>query len=138
MVANVGFVTASRGWHRDDAGNRLYHRIDRYADEWAQTAEWAGVRVIKWHRPLASYMQAYLRANLLLREFVEPVPPEDAFREDPNLEDWYGVPIFNVNEPDDSSGTPLTHTGHAPNISGIGCSLRSGSHPIDPSPLRTP
>jgi len=32
VVANLGFVTASDGWPCYDAGTRLHHRVDRYAD----------------------------------------------------------------------------------------------------------
>jgi SAM-dependent methyltransferase len=96
LVASIGFVTASQGWQRDADGRRLYHRVDRYADEFAQTFEWAGVRIINWHRPLANYIQAYLGAGLILREFLEPVPADDSLNEHPDFEDWYRVPIFNV------------------------------------------
>jgi ubiquinone/menaquinone biosynthesis C-methylase UbiE len=33
LVANLSFVTASEGWLRDDAGRRLYHRLDRHLEE---------------------------------------------------------------------------------------------------------
>ncbi len=96
VVANLNFVTASQGWQRDDDGNRLYHRIDRYADEWPQTYEWSGMRIVNWHRPLANYMSAFLGANLILRDFHEPVPEDQSLRTDPFFEDWFRVPIFNV------------------------------------------
>ncbi|HLG12146.1 MAG TPA: class I SAM-dependent methyltransferase [Dehalococcoidia bacterium] len=96
LVANLGFVTASLGWARDDAGNRLYHRIDRYAEESPQVVEWSGIRIKNWHRPLSAYMEAYLKAGLQLRAFLEPVPKDDSLLADPRFEDWYRVPLFNV------------------------------------------
>lgn len=96
VVANLGFVTASAGWQRDEEGKRQYHRIDRYADEWPQVFDWLGIRIENWHRPLASYMQAYLGAGLTLRAFLEPVPDTDDLREDADFEDWYRVPLFTV------------------------------------------
>jgi SAM-dependent methyltransferase len=96
LAANLGFVTASKGWERDDEGRRLHHRVDRYANEFQVVLEWAGIRIVNWHRPLASYMQAYLEAGLTLRRFLEPVPPDDSLRADPRFEDWYRVPLFNV------------------------------------------
>jgi len=96
VVANVGFVSASYGWERDAEGRRLHHKVDRYVEEWPQVFEWAGMRIVNWHRPLNAYMQAYLGAGLTLREFLEPVPADDSLRDDPRYEDWYRVPQFTV------------------------------------------
>lgn len=96
VVANLGFVTASAGWLRDEQGRRLYHRVDRYADERPLELEWAGMRIVNWHRPLANYMRAYLGAGLTLREFLEPVPTDESLREDEEFEDWFRVPFFTV------------------------------------------
>ena len=96
VVANLNFVTASQGWQRDDDGNRLYHRVDRYADEWPQVYEWSGMRIVNWHRPLGNYMSAFLGANLILRDFLEPVPEDPSLRADPFFEDWFRVPLFTV------------------------------------------
>lgn len=96
VAANLGFVTASQGWLRDDDGNRLYHRVDRYAEEWSQVFEWVGIRITNWHRPLAAYMSAYLEAGLQLRAFLEPVPEDQSLRDHPQFEDWFRVPLFNV------------------------------------------
>ncbi|MEX2245673.1 MAG: class I SAM-dependent methyltransferase [Dehalococcoidia bacterium] len=93
-VANLGFVSASLGWQRDDEGKRLYERIDRYAEEWSRVFEWLGMRIVNWHRPLSAYMRAYLSAGLTLRAFEEPVPPDDSLRDNPLFEDWYRVPLF--------------------------------------------
>jgi SAM-dependent methyltransferase len=98
LVANLGFVTASEGWLRDEAGHRLHHRVDRYAEERPIFIEIpaANLRIQNWHRPLSDYMAAYLSAGLMLRAFLEPVPPDDTLRKDPRFEDWYRVPLFTV------------------------------------------
>ncbi len=96
VVANLNFVTASQGWQRDDDGNRLYHRVDRYADEFPQVYEWSGMRIVNWHRPLANYMREFLSSGLTLRDFLEPVPEDQSLRADPFFEDWFRVPIFTV------------------------------------------
>ena len=41
-------------------------------------------------------MQAYLSENLILRRFLEPVPPDDSLRHNPSFEDWYRIPEFTV------------------------------------------
>jgi SAM-dependent methyltransferase len=96
IVANLGFVTASNGWERDDGGNRLYRRVDRYAEEFPQTFQWVGIRIVNWHRPLSAYMAAYLRSGLILREFLEPVPVDRSLQSHPDFEDWFRVPEFTV------------------------------------------
>lgn len=98
VVANVGFVTASSGWQKDDHGRRLYHRVDRYAEEFVRIDEWCGIRILNHHRPLAAYMQAYLQQGLTLRAFLEPVPEDQSLRDRYDCEDWFRVPQFNVME----------------------------------------
>jgi len=96
LVVNLNFVTASEGWARDEAGNRLYHRVDRYAEERPIVLEIGGIHIVNWHRPLDAYMSAFLGAGLILRSFLEPVPKDGSLRDDPRFEDWYRVPLFNV------------------------------------------
>lgn len=96
VAANLGFVTASAGWQRDADGRRLHHAVDRYADEFPQVYEWAGMRIVNWHRPLSAYMQAYLGAGLELRAFLEPVPADESLRDLNWAEDWFRVPLFTV------------------------------------------
>lgn len=96
VVANLGFVTASEGWLKDENNARLHHRVDRYADEFVQTYEWLGIKIENWHRPLAAYMCAYLASGLVLRDFEEPVPEDQSLRDEYAYEDWFRVPLFNV------------------------------------------
>ena len=96
VAANLGFTTACSVWERDEQGRRLYRKIDRYVDEFSQTFEWLGIKIVNHHRPLGAYMAAYLGAGLLLREFLEPVPTDESLRDDPYCEDWFRVPEFNV------------------------------------------
>jgi SAM-dependent methyltransferase len=99
IAVNIGFASASvgpnGGWTRDDAGEPLYVAIDRYGEERSEIYDWNGIRIRNWHRPLNAYMSAYLRAGLILRRFMEPVPP-DAFRGHPDIDRAARVPWFNV------------------------------------------
>lgn len=63
LVANLtSFNTAgmTKEWH--------------YLETRANWVEWNGIRIRNWHRPLETYMQAFLRTGLLLRDFSEPSP----------------------------------------------------------------
>lgn len=100
VAANLGFASAQPagqfGWVRDAEGKRAYYPIDHYAEERHEWLEWAGMRIKNYHRPLSWYMRAYLDAGLMLLDFEEPVPETDAYRDDPYMEDWYRIPLFNV------------------------------------------
>ncbi len=96
VAANLGFITASTGWERSPDGRRLFRPVDQYVDERPITLNWRGHNVVNWHRPLSAYMQAYLSANLRLRRFLEPAPPDDSLRDNPRFEDWYRIPEFTV------------------------------------------
>jgi SAM-dependent methyltransferase len=99
LVANLGFTSCAlpgREWARDENGRKLHKQIDNYASEFRQVLAWSGIRIANWHRPLSSYMQAYLSNGLALREFLEPVPEDESLRDDPWWEDFFRVPDFNV------------------------------------------
>jgi len=75
IIANLnGFATAATGrrWVTDASGNRLYFRLDDYLDEHASWEEWAGIRILNYHRPLSRYMSQLLRCGLTLVHFEEP------------------------------------------------------------------
>ncbi|MGD9802955.1 MAG: methyltransferase domain-containing protein [Hyphomicrobiaceae bacterium] len=74
LIANLtSFATAAKdGWVADEAGNPLHcHPVDHYLEERAQWAEWKGIRIQNWHRPLSTYMQLLLGAGLRLTFFDE-------------------------------------------------------------------
>jgi SAM-dependent methyltransferase len=93
-VSNLSFMSAGNGWIRDENHLRLHYPVDRYFEERPVELEWQGIRILNWHRPLQSYMQAFLRSGLILRDFIEPFPPDDSLRDDPRYEDWYRAPNF--------------------------------------------
>lgn len=86
LIANLnGFATALIGGHRipDAEGIRRF-AIDHYLDDRAEWAEWRGIRIRNWHRPLSRYMTLLIGQGLVLRHFAEPAPtggdPEQAER----------------------------------------------------------
>ncbi|MGR3636280.1 MAG: hypothetical protein ACU0BK_10195 [Shimia sp.] len=46
--------------------------IDHYLDCYASWAQWDGIRIQNWHRPMAFYMQALLAEGFALTHFDEP------------------------------------------------------------------
>lgn len=97
LVANLtSFYTAGTpgGWSQGDAGEARFC-MDRYLEERVEWAEWRGIRVQNWHRPLGAYMALFLGEGLVLRHFSEPAPsggdPEMAHR-------YRRVPWFHIME----------------------------------------
>ncbi|TGD98637.1 class I SAM-dependent methyltransferase [Methylobacterium nonmethylotrophicum] len=73
LVANLSNLASAGAWLRDADGVRRF-RLDDYLEERAEWAEWSGIRVRNWHRPLSLYMTLLLGRGLILRHFDEPVP----------------------------------------------------------------
>jgi len=96
VVANQnGFATASsKFWARDEENNRLHWTMDNYLTERPTKAEWAGISVINWHRPLSAYFQTFLRAGFLLDDFDEPAPGAKVLAAHENMRSNLRVPLF--------------------------------------------
>ena len=96
VVANMnGFASASSlYWTRDDDGNKLYWTMDNYMVERRVRADWAGISVVNWHRPLSAYMKSFLGEGLTLEHFDEPVPKPETLAKHPRMKDYNRVPHF--------------------------------------------
>lgn len=90
VVANLTSfsTTMPHPRQRDADGNITHMAVDGYLDERAEWVEWSDIRVRNWHRPLAAYMQAFLRAGLQLEDFEEPEPDPNA----PGASDYRRAP----------------------------------------------
>lgn len=71
----IRFATALvKGQWLEDANDTARFTIDHYLDERIEWAEWRGIRIRNWHRPLSRYMALLLDQGLILRHFAEPAP----------------------------------------------------------------
>lgn len=77
LVANLtSFSTSSAVFgprYCRDTGEKL-RPLGRYLSKEKLWFEWDGLRIQNWHRPLSTYMQAFLSHGLILRHFDEPAP----------------------------------------------------------------
>lgn len=96
VVANLnGFNTATtKFWARDEDGNKLHWTMDNYMVERAGRADWAGMSIVNWHRPLSAYMQAFLGTGMGLEYFDEPTPKRDVLAKHPRMQEFHRVPHF--------------------------------------------
>lgn len=95
LVANLASHNSAGRWLKDKSGKPLGYLIDRYLDERPLRQAWAGIDIVNWHRPLSTYMQAFLANGLRLTFFDEPKP---ASGEDPTGGKFVRVPWFIVTE----------------------------------------
>lgn len=88
-IANLnGFASGTiRGWQRDEHGEKIGWTFDHYMQERWTWAEWAGIRIKNYHRPLSAYLQAFLAQGLILEHFEETQPglSEEEVAADPFL-----------------------------------------------------
>jgi SAM-dependent methyltransferase len=93
LIANLqAFNTAAvpLGWTREPDGSRRFC-IDHYLQERPVETAWRGIRIINWHRPLATYMSGLLDEGFILEHFEEPAPQgvdddkADRYRRAPNF-----------------------------------------------------
>jgi ubiquinone/menaquinone biosynthesis C-methylase UbiE len=98
LVANINpfASTRSAAWYRNEEGKKLHVAVEDYYDEKHFRLKWAGVEIINYHRPLESYMSAFLDTGLILREYLEPRPTLEAVAAHPEMIDERRVPLFNV------------------------------------------
>lgn len=96
VVANLnGFNTATtQFWARDEDGNKRHWTMDNYMVERPGRAEWAGMSIVNWHRPLSAYMAAFFGAGLKLEHFDEPMPKPAIVAKHPAMQDFHRVPHF--------------------------------------------
>jgi SAM-dependent methyltransferase len=72
------FRTASDlPWVRDETGKKLHVPVEDYTQTREVVLDWAGIRIVNFHRSLSSYLNAFLAAGFVLRRFEEPVPAAD-------------------------------------------------------------
>ena len=89
-ISNVASATPS--WVKDEDGNKVYRKVDRYMEHFAMDLEWRDIRIRNYHRPLSYILGLFLNQAFVLTRFVEPLPDPS----DPNYEDERRVPTFQV------------------------------------------
>jgi len=73
-----------RGWHKDEAGNKLHWKVDYYRDECPHAAFWFVEGVIIHHRMLETYVNTLLDTGFSITRLIEPdiAPEYDSNRHD--------------------------------------------------------
>lgn len=66
----------TQDWYYDKNGKILHFPVDNYYCESEREAIFLGQKVTKYHRTLTTYLNTLLENNLIIKNIIEPKPPE--------------------------------------------------------------
>lgn len=81
-------------WYYDAAGRRLHWPVDRYQDEGLRNTRFLGNEVIKYHRTVATHINALIDAGFRITAVSEPQPTQEMIDTVPGMRDETRRPIF--------------------------------------------
>jgi len=87
------------GWVKDESGNRLYFKVDRYQERGSALVPWPKDRLeptVAYHRTLGDYFNSLVESGFTVTRMVEPIPSAEALAKDPRLADLLRIPHFLV------------------------------------------
>ena len=85
---------AEQAWWTDAEGRRLHWPVDHYGEEGERRSNWLAPDVVKYHRTLATTINAVVGAGLVLDRLEEPGPPPEMVARDPAARDEARRPMF--------------------------------------------
>lgn len=97
IVNSTGMNTATnRFWEWNEAGERTAWLVEHYGTRQRVVAEWNGIRVHNYHRPLGTYFTHCLNSGFQLRHYDEQIPTEAELAANPELAPHLICPCFNI------------------------------------------
>ena len=85
---------AAQDWHHGPQGERLHWPVDDYQKEGARQARFLGNDVVKYHRTVATHMNALIEAGFTITKLSEPQPTKEMMDSNPDMRDEARRPIF--------------------------------------------
>lgn len=81
-------------WFTDESGNRLHWPVDHYQNEGIRQTNFLGHNVVKYHRTVASIINAVIESGFTIQQISEPGPSEEIIAKYPEMKDELRRPIF--------------------------------------------
>lgn len=81
-------------WWRAEDGTPLHWPVDDYQHEGIRRTSWLADNVVKYHRTLATWIDALIGAGFRIDRLAEPQPPAVAIAERPELRQELRRPMF--------------------------------------------
>jgi SAM-dependent methyltransferase len=85
---------AEQDWHYGPDGSRMHWPLDAYQDEGLRRTSWFTDNVVKYHRTVATWINALIAAGFTITEVAEPQPTQEAMERDPQMRDESRRPMF--------------------------------------------
>lgn len=85
---------AAQDWFYGPQGERLHWPVDHYQDEGPREARFLDNDVVKYHRTVATHINALIDAGFRITKLSEPQPTQEALDRHPDMRDETRRPIF--------------------------------------------
>jgi SAM-dependent methyltransferase len=85
---------AAQDWHYGPQGERLHWPVDGYQDEGPRKARFLDNDVVKYHRTVATHINALIESGFRIMKISEPQPTQEMLAKDPDMIDETRRPIF--------------------------------------------
>ncbi|AJS57977.1 class I SAM-dependent methyltransferase [Paenibacillus sp. IHBB 10380] len=85
---------ASQDWYYGPQGERLHWPVDDYHHEGSRQARFLDNDVIKYHRTVATHMNALIESGFRITKVSEPQPTQEMLDKNPDMRDETRRPIF--------------------------------------------
>ncbi|WP_017497817.1 bifunctional 2-polyprenyl-6-hydroxyphenol methylase/3-demethylubiquinol 3-O-methyltransferase UbiG [Flavobacterium sp. WG21] len=94
MEHPVFTAKAEQDWYKDENENRLHWPVDHYQNEGVRQTNFLGHKVVKYHRTVASVLNAVVNSGFNITQISEPKPSEEIIEKYPEMTDELRRPIF--------------------------------------------
>jgi SAM-dependent methyltransferase len=85
---------AAQDWYHGEQGERLHWPVDHYQEEGPRETRFLEAPVRKYHRTVASYVNALIGAGFTIAQLAEPQPPPALLATHPDMQDEMRRPMF--------------------------------------------
>lgn len=85
---------AAQDWYYGSEGERLHWPVDDYQEEGLRQARFLDNDVVKYHRTIATYVNALIDSGFSLMKLSEPQPTQETLDKYPEMRDETRRPIF--------------------------------------------
>ena len=84
----------SQQWYTDESETILHWPVDNYFTEGKRESDFLGERVIKYHKTLTTYINGLLKCGFIIKEVIEPMPPQEMLEEVEGMKDELRRPMM--------------------------------------------
>lgn len=85
---------AAQDWHYGEHGERLHWPVDHYSEEGLRQARFLDHEVVKYHRTVATYVNALIDTGFTIARLAEPLPAPELLARHPEWHDETRRPMF--------------------------------------------